>query len=374
MPYNGDFIKRHAEAVSIYEDVRVIYVVRDLNGDVTKDVFIEELVKGGLTEKIVYYYIPSTGFSIVDKYVSEKKYRKYFKNAVTEYLKKSGIPSLAHVHVGMKAGMIARWLKKKHSVPYIISEHWSGFLQEATEKIDEQPFYIRSLWKKVVAGASAFSAVSNYLAESIKKYFSLHKIKIIPNVVDTSIFYPLPTNQTASHFIHISSLSELKNPTNIFKAFAIVKKKYPQAILQVVGPVHKQLKELTIALQLEKNISFYEEMSQQQLAEFVRQSLSLVLYSSYETFGCVIIEANACGIPVIVSDIPVFHETVEDGVNGFFAKKDDTQALAERMIEMIINQSVFNRDTIAKKTASLYNYETVGKQFSNWYAEILSKG
>ena len=50
-PFNGDFIKRHAEAVSLYHDVQVIYVVRDTNGLLTKDVDIEESEKVGLAEK-----------------------------------------------------------------------------------------------------------------------------------------------------------------------------------------------------------------------------------------------------------------------------------------------------------------------------------
>jgi glycosyltransferase involved in cell wall biosynthesis len=108
------------------------------------------------------------------------------------------------------------------------------------------------------------------------------------------------------------------------------------------------------------------------LADFVRQSLALVLYSSYETFGCVIIEANTCGIPVVVSDIPVFHETVTEGVNGIFVKPNDPVALAERMIEMIKTHSSFNSNTIAA-TSSKYRYEKVGKQFSDWYDEMLAK-
>jgi glycosyltransferase involved in cell wall biosynthesis len=96
------------------------------------------------------------------------------------------------------------------------------------------------------------------------------------------------------------------------------------------------------------------------------------LYSSYETFGCVIIEANACGIPVIVSDIPVFHETVTEGINGTFAKKNNPQALAEKMIEVINARASFNSNSIAG-TSSKYSYEKIGRQFSDWYNEILSK-
>ena len=125
-------------------------------------------------------------------------------------------------------------------------------------------------------------------------------------------------------------------------------------------------------MKAEKNIHFHNEIPQQQLAEFVRQSLALVLYSSYETFGCVIIEANACGIPALLSDIPVFHETVTEGINGLFVKPHDPGALAERMIEMIKTRSSFNSNTIVS-ASSKYSYEKVGKQFSDWYHEILSK-
>ena len=51
-PFNGDFIKRHAEAVSLYEDVQVIYVVRDVNGKVTKGVLEVESEKNKLKEKV----------------------------------------------------------------------------------------------------------------------------------------------------------------------------------------------------------------------------------------------------------------------------------------------------------------------------------
>ena len=373
MPFNGDFIKRHAEAVSLFEEVQVMYVVRDLEGHVTKDVLTEESIKDGLAEKIIYYYIPSTGLSIIDKYLSEKKYRKLFKQAVNDYIKKSGLPHLAHVHVGMKAGVIARGLKKSKAVPYVISEHWSGFLHEAEEKINDQPFYIRSLWKKVMMDASGFSTVSKYLADAVQSQFALHHIRIIPNVINTSVFYPAATIQNAPRFIHISGLEELKNPANIIRAFSIITNAYPSATLDIFGPENKQLRNLTAVMQLEQNISFHQEIPQQQLAEFVRQSLALILYSSYETFGCVIIEANACGIPVIVSDIAVLHETVEEGFNGVFAKRDDPAALAERIIEMIKNRSSFDSNSIAKKASAVYNYEIVGKQFSDWYSEILSK-
>lgn len=370
-PFNGDFIKRHAEAVSLYDDIQVIHVVRDLNGLVTKDVHIDESVKEGLSEKIIYYYSPSPKFSILDKYLSEAKYRKLYKQAVNDYINQSGLPALSHVHVGMKAGIIACWLKKKKNVPYVISEHWTGLLQEADEKLTDLPYYFQSLWKKIFTGASSFSTVSAYLANAVQKQFGLQKVVVIPNVVDASIFYPAAVKPENIRFIHISTLEKFKNPGTIIEAFAIFNKAYPLAILDIVGPEKESLKLLVQELQLEKNIQFHNEVPQEQLAEFLRQSIALILYSSYETFGCVVIEANACGIPVIVSDIPVFHETVTEGLNGTFVKTNDPQALADRMIEMIKTQGSFNSNAIAA-ASSTYSYEKVGKQFSSWYSEMLS--
>jgi glycosyltransferase involved in cell wall biosynthesis len=371
-PFNGDFIKRHAEAVSLYHDVQVIYVIRDAEGIVTKGVKVEESVKDGLAEKIIYYYSSFYSLSALDKYLSEKKYRKLFKQAVIDYIENSGVPALSHVHVGMKAGIIAHWLKSKKAVPYVILEHWSGFLPEADDMIKDHPFYIKALWKKIIAGASSVSTVSSYLAEAVKKYTGLPQIHVIPNVVDTTIFFPTELRENDLRFIHISGLEELKNVSAIIEAFAIVQKKYISATLTIVGPENKQLKYLVNKLQLKENVLFCTEVPQQQLAELIRQSVALILYSSYETFGCVIIEANACGVPVIVSDIPVFHETVTEGLNGTFAKRNNPQSLAEKMIETINKKYSFGINSIAATTIK-YSYQKIGKQFSDWYEQVLVK-
>jgi glycosyltransferase involved in cell wall biosynthesis len=272
----------------------------------------------------------------------------------------------------MKAGALAAWLKEKSGVPYVVSEHWSGFLSEADDKLEGQPFYMQSLWKKVMTGAKRISAVSAYLANAIEKKYELQKVAVIPNVVDSTIFFPTASRQNNLRFIHISGLESLKNVDAIIQAFAIVQKKYPAAQLNIVGPENNDLKALVQKLNAGNSIHFHKEVPQQQLVEYVRQSTALILYSSYETFGCVIIEANACGIPVIVSDIPTFHEIVTEGINGTFAKKNDVSDLAAKMMGLAENSASFDSKTIAAESAK-YSYEKTGKQFRDWYTELLSK-
>lgn len=192
--------------------------------------------------------------------------------------------------------------------------------------------------------------------------------------MDTDIFSPAESNvRNTTRFIHISGLDYQKNPEDIIKAFAKLKEKNSDFLLTVVGPGHDKLKLLAKELDIESHLNFYFEMPQIELAELIRQSNALILYSRYETFGCVLIEANACGVPVIVSDLSVFKETIRENVNGIFVTGNNPDLLAKKLLWFINNRNQFNHSEIAGQAKQLYNYERVGKMFSDWYNEFTGK-
>jgi len=371
-PYNGDFVRRHAEAVSSYMNVSVIHVVRDFSGKVTKDVTTEYYKSGNLEEIIIYYYIPPARVKLYEKYLSIRMYKRLYKQALEKLLSEKKSVSLAHLHVGMKAGLAALWLKEKKNIPFVVTEHWGGFLNEADEKYQDMLIVTRWMWRKVFLKASAISSVSGCLLKAISKIVSISKLTVIPNVVNTEIFYPSHGKiSNPSKFIHVSNLSRLKNPKLILTAFQKVKHLHPAAELAIFGSLNNEVIAFAESLGLINAVTFHAEVPQQVLADNMRESVALILYSDYETFGCVVIEANACGIPVIVSDIPVFHETVKEGVNGFFAEPRNSDALAERMLEIIKKRSSFDSDQISNLTALKYSYPVIGKKITDWYQQVL---
>lgn len=373
-PYDGDFIQRHAKAVALYHNVQVIYVLRDVKGIVTKDVKVEENVSGNLKEKIIHYYSPNISFSLLDRFLSVRKYKRLYRHAVKEYIHYNGLPYLVHVHIAMKAGIIARWIKKKWNVRYILSEHWTGYLPEAKERIFNLSFYNLFLWRKVMNGAAAISVVSNYLGISLQKIFPGINFSVIPNVVNTNIFKPLMADESGTtRFIHISALDYQKNPEDILKALAILKQQHSNFHLVMVGPDRPHLLQMVEELKLQSLVSFHHEVPQEELVKLLQQSHALILYSRYETFGCVIIEAYACGLPVILSDIPVMHENAEEGFNAIFATKENPAVLAERLQWFIQNRKQFSSSAIADRANSNYNYAVVGTQFTNWYKTVPDK-
>jgi glycosyltransferase involved in cell wall biosynthesis len=366
-PYNGDFIRRHAEAVSLFADVHVIAVVNDQKGIVTKSYLSEETKNGRLNERIIYYN-PGTFVPVYKKIRSAYLYRKLYREAIQDWVNVNGKPDIIHVHTGMKAGLLALWAKEKWGTPYVVTEHWTGFMEEAEEGFDQLTFFYRSGWKKVALHAKSISFVSRQLQLAFLKRIPVQHSVVIPNVVDTSIFHPGEAIQPLKPvFIHISNLEQRKNVNQLMDAFRKLRTEFPEASLKIVGATASVDK---LQLAPEEGIEIFPEMSQPLLANELQQSTAMVLYSDCETFGCVVIESAASGVPVILSDIPVFHELVDESM-GVFVPRDNSFALGVQMKEMITKRNRFDANTMARKMEERFGYKNVGKQFTDWYETVL---
>jgi glycosyltransferase involved in cell wall biosynthesis len=152
----------------------------------------------------------------------------------------------------------------------------------------------------------------------------------VQNVVDTHVFFPmLKIKNNVVQFIHISSLDYKKNIPAIIEAFNLVRKKGYEFRFVIIGPGKQDVIELIEMKSLSKFIEYKNEVPQTELASYLRVSDALILYSHYETFGCVVIEANACGVPAILSDLPVFKEYITENENGILVNTDNPVALAD---------------------------------------------
>lgn len=369
--FSGDFIQRHVKAISLYNKQYIIYVVKDDKGIVTADITVEEKIHDNYAEQIIYYKPVKTGISLLDKLLSQQKYKRVYRKAIADYIHLNGRPKMIHVHVAFKAGMLALWAKKQWGIPYIVTEHWTIYLKEADLRYEQFSFIHRKLIKKTMELASAITAVSDWLGKAIQNRFPSVNYKVIPNVVDTNIFFPvekIPNNTI--QFIHASTMNYQKNIEAIIYACSILKKNI-DFVLKLFGPVPASVIALVQDLNLQTIVLFKGDVTQHQLAIEMQQSDALILYSRFETFGCVLIEANAAGIPVIVSDIPVFHELVEENINGLFVQESNNELLAEILIEFVSRKNQFNKTTMVNGTEK-YSFNSVGKQFDELYRQVIA--
>ena len=370
-PFDGDFIQRHAKATGMFCAVEIIHVVKDADGLCTNDITETVASHGNLTERIIYYKPVSTSIKIIDRLLSSLKYKKIYRNAVENYIAENGKPEFVHLHMAMKAGLTVLWLKRKYGIPYILSEHWGGYLDEAKPNIKDYNFIYRYYWKQIISKAVVCTFVSNVFQEQMLKKYSIKSSHVIPNVVDTDIFFAAEKMQNEkTRFIHISTMIYQKNTEAILKAVSLIKDEFPVE-LYLFGPINSSLESMITELRL-KNVVFIKgEVPQQTLSAAIQQSDVLILYSRFETFGCVLIEANACGVPVIVSNLPVFHEIIEEGVNGYFVEGDNPAALSEKLKEFIAEKNTFDKISIAVTAAQKYNFKKIGKQFFDLYQTLI---
>lgn len=370
-PFNGDFIQRHAAAAALYNDIDVIYAERDEKGVETGSVKKKFTETGKLREQVIYYFIKNR-IPVFSKILSSRVYRREMKKAIRQYIAEHGKPDLVHVHVAMKAGLAALWMKSAFGIPYVVTEHWTGYLPEAKPSLTNQSVFYRAATRKILRGAVAVSAVSQYLAEHLKNFTPKPPV-VIPNVVDTTRFNYLARAENNCRFVHISGLDYQKDPETLFQAIRIAAKQQKNIRLDVFGNRDDSIRSLVRSMALEDHVTLHGEVSQQLLAQSLRSATALILPSRYETFGCVIIEANASGLPVIVSDLPVLHEIVQDGVNGSFVQPGNAEQLAAAILVYCRQETGFDREKIAATTASRFDYRCIGAAFDNWYRSVINR-
>ena len=367
-PYDGDFIQRHAKAVSAYIPLHVLHIIRDEKGTITKSLKIEENKSGNLAEVIIYYYSRKRNLKILDRFLSMNKFGKIYRDYISLFFKANDLPELVHVHISFKSGLIAGWIEKRWGIPYVLTEHWTVYLDEAKPALNDLSFVHQYMISKIMTNALLVLPVSDYLGKALKKKWPSIEFETIPNVVDTDIFYSAEqTPNNKLHLIHISTFTYQKDPENLFKALGLLKKEDINFSLDLFGPVTESILNLVKVENIEKEIIIHGEVPQLILSEYLKKADALILYSRYESFGCVIIEANACGVPVIVTDTQLMHELVEENINGILVQPGSAIELAKALMNYSVIKNSFNRNKIAARTIEKYSFNKVGKMIAGIY-------
>lgn len=363
-PTNGDFIQRHATAVSENHPLIVIHCVHDVH--LTTPFYYHYHTVGNLVEIIIYFAHHGHTKRIKDKLVYNFLYYKHATQFIDNLFRKIAKPTFVHVHIPMKMGLVARWIKKKWQIPYFVSEQSSAYVPLAADSFIKRSQYYRYQVKNIFKNALAVTNVSATIGETIKQLFELKAITVIHNQADTSIFTYRKKEDRIFRFIHVSTMGYQKNFLGLMNAFQALGTIRNDFELILVGNVPEDLQDLVNQSARLFTIHTLGIINNNEVATQFHKANCLVLFSRSENFPCVIVESLCCGIPVITSNAGGAAEAITPS-NGIVVPSEDEGSLLMAMLEMLDSFHQYNQLGIAENAKEMYCAETIAKQFVTFY-------
>jgi glycosyltransferase involved in cell wall biosynthesis len=194
---------------------------------------------------------------------------------------------------------------------------------------------------------------SNHTTERLRQTGFKKEVFTVPLGVDVETILTIPAHELQSDVIFVGRLLENKNVNILIDALGLVKrtKRDVRCLIIGDGPEREKLEAQVAALKLENNVTFFKFIeSHDELYSLMKSSKMLVQPSTREGFGIVIVEANACGIPVITTshEQNAGRDLIVEGENGYLTTLDARQ-LASLIRKTLRNQSLEPSKTLHEK-------------------------
>lgn len=366
---DGLFVRKHAEAVSRYADVCVLFAKEDKQ--ISQMEIIEQYF--GRVKEVYIYYPASTHASI-----NLLRYCNAVRKGLKRIFKTWGKPNITHANVFTKPALIAFYLKKRYHIPYVVMEHWTGYLPANGTYATSSKWH-QYITKKLAAAAEFVLPVSRPLKEAMISHGIKANFHITNNVVNDFFYQPATTTiaipKGKIRFVHISCFSEeAKNIFGILRAIKQVSlcRNDFECIFIGTGVDFERTVQYAKSLQIPEGlILFTGEQTPEEVCIWLQSCNFMILFSNYETESVVISEALAIGIPILSSDLDVISDKVPRDC-GTLVPTGNEELLKEKIIWMLDHYQEYDNSTIQKKGLR-YSYDAVGKELVDIYSKALSK-
>ena len=231
--------------------------------------------------------------------------------------------------------------------------------------------------------SDGITAVSEYLKAETIRQFEIHQdVEVIPNFIDLERFARIP-NPVLRHelapegeplLMHVSNFRKVKRVVILVKMMAMLLEKGGRAKLIMVGDGPERLKAESLAKELGvlRHIRFLGK--QEQVEQLLSLSDVFLLPSGSETFGLAALEAMACGVPVVSTNIGGLPEVNIHGETGYLVELDDAEAMAEYTLKILEDDALKERlSANARERAVRFEQSKVVQVYEDFYKKCLDK-
>lgn len=223
-------------------------------------------------------------------------------------------PDVVQLNVIQKQGLLALWLKWRYGIPYVIVEHWSGYLPESGQ-FRKMSRLKQRLYRKIASEASMILTVSDRHAQAMRDCGIRNEHwGRIDNVVEDFFFESRIKSQESrtKTLLHVSCFDErAKNVKGLLRAAKMLSEKRQDWKLVLVGTGvdYEDVRAYAESLDFHEGLlEWTGELPPREVAERMHKADAFVLSSRYETYGVVLAEAAAAGLPILSTPVGIAEE------------------------------------------------------------------
>jgi glycosyltransferase involved in cell wall biosynthesis len=220
----------------------------------------------------------------------------------------------------------------------------------------------------LIRKADIVTVPSLFLKEVLEKATG-KEVLIVPNMIDTQIFTYKERKNIKPHIVVSRQLEPRYNIACAIRAFRIIKDTYPEAQLKIAGTGSKKnnLKKLCVDLDL-RDVYFLGALSHDQLAQVYDECDIMINSSNTDNFPGAILEAFACGLPVVTTNAGGIPFMVKQGENGILVNPNDHASLAHGVFSLLQNPSMVQSFSMnGRKIAQEHSWQNIKIKLFNLY-------
>jgi N-acetyl-alpha-D-glucosaminyl L-malate synthase BshA len=229
------------------------------------------------------------------------------------------------------------------------------------------------------------TAVSNSLiAETYDLINPNKQINLVYNFIDERVYHEIPSEHLKQEYgilrhekvlIHVSNFRPVKRVQDVVKTFAKVAEKIPAKLLLVGdGPEISLVSRLVDQLGLRNQVLFLGK--QESLEELYSISDLMLLLSEKESFGLVALEAMACGVPCIGTNVGGIPEVIQDGKSGYICSLGDIDEISTKALQLLTDDKLhqqFSQYSI-HVVEEYFHGDKIVQQYEGIYKQLLKFG
>ena len=289
----------------------------------------------GASERIFFHEVEVTTYPLFD----HPPYTLALATKMGEVAEQASL-DLLHVHYAIPhsvSALLARMMAAPRRLPFITTLHGTDITLVGSDRS-----YL-PITRFSIEQSDGVTAISNYLRDRTLKEFEIKRpIDVIPNFVNCDLYKKSDDAAARARWapggepilMHLSNFRPVKRLTDVVEIFALVREKIPVKLVLIGdGPDRGAAEYIVRKKRLTKDVMFLGK--QDRVQEKLGVADLFLLPSDEESFGLAALEAMACEVPVVATNVGGLPEVVTHGVDGYLFEPRDVHTAAKYVLEIL---------------------------------------